>query len=304
MCDGKHVSRATFTRHTKCDRDNFASYSKQNECYETPERFETFNSELGSTPIIDGYHLTVEEVLPHLFARFADHQGITKTCLSEDLENIHNSFEKPNNFPNSYEKAKKFIQHQLPETTTYDSCINDHVLFRKHSDRDYSLYSTCPECKEPRYNTYYVDGRRRYGTARKTIRYIHMKERLVRLFGEPNLAKLVYAKEIELNQDFLKDVHDGEAWKSWFAPDGIFGSNPNGGVPGAFSGDGLNGNRNKNIQRSFWPLQFTFLSLKSKYRNTLGVGSVLVTVVPGWEGAEPKSLQHVLERYIVKFKHD
>ena len=117
----------------------------------------------------------------------------------------------------------------------------------------------------------------------------------MRLFGEANLAKLVYAGDINLNRDsdVLKDIYDGEACSEWFGPGGIFGGNPGGGVPAALSGDGLNGNRNKNLRRSMWPILFTFLSLKSKFRNTLGVGSVLITIVPGWEGKEP-NLEEIL----------
>ena len=301
-CSGKIVSADTITRHRRLDRERnlerFKTHHINNDI-SAPSAPINMTPTKCDQPLFKGCPTTVEDVLVQCFGNFVDRQGMTKAALSEDIFKIKSNLPSPNNFPSSYQQARAFIADQLPDVTTFDSCINDCILFRKYRDgRDYTELFYCPSCKEPRYNIKYSyeTGSPVEGSSRKKVKVIHMKDRLVRMFGESNIAKLVHAGDITLNRDpnFVRDIYDGEKWREWFSPGGIFYEHPDGACPGAFSGDGLNGNRNKNLRRSMWPLVFTFLSLSAKFRNTLGVGSVLISIVPGWKDKEP-NLQSVIE---------
>ncbi len=223
---------------------------------------------------------------------------MSKAALSRTIMDFESALPKPNNYPKNYLQARSLLSPFLLATLRYDSCTNDCVLFRDHSDgRNYANLKRCPitSCQEKRYTRVFSNGQ--HTPARKSVTYIGIKGKLMQIFGECNIAKLIFAGDLEMkNPDKLNDICDGLQWKKWFAEGGVFGeTGPGGAVPLGLTTDGLNPNRNVNLKRSIWPVFCTFLTMKGRYRNLLGVGLLLVTIIAGWRGKEPKSLEPVLE---------
>lgn len=95
--------------------------------------------------------------------------------------------------------------------------------------------------------------------------------------------------------DDLKDISDGDQWKQWFQFGGQLASSRDGAVPLGLTTDRLNPKRNPMLKRSMWPILITLLRLHGVYRNMLGFGLLLLTIVPGHaDGSELKTLQPVL----------
>ncbi len=252
----------------------------------------TWPNKEDDVPLFEGSQETVFFTLAKKLAFFVDHNGISKVALSQMIMEKAESLPQPHNFPRCYYDAHKLIAPYLTPRITYQSCVNDCVLFRKYSDeRDLRFKSECDVCKHPRYKSNQVK------IPYKRVTYLPLRPQLEKRFGESNIAKLVYAGDIEVNQhsDVLSDIHDGLEWSKWFAVGGVFHGYEEGAVPLALMTDGLNPNRNMNIKRSMWPVLLSMLTMKGRYRNILGVGLLLVTIIPGWKGSEPKSLQHVLQ---------
>ncbi len=293
-CRGKEVSIPTFHRHWKCDRDSFDQQMERKPSNPTEVRSTHMNwpNKENDIPLFDGSSETVYFTLAKKLAFFVDHNGITKVALSQMIMEKAGSLPQPNKFPGCYYDAHKLISPYLTPRITYHSCINDCVLFRKYSnDRDLRFAKECDVCRHPRYKS------RQVKIPYKRVTYLQLKPQLEKRFGEANIAKLVYAGDVQLEKDpdLLSDIHDGSEWSKWFSIGGVFHGYEEGAVPLAMMTDGLNPNRNMNIKRSMWPVMLSLLTMKGRYRNILGVGLLLVTIIPGWRGSEPKSLQHVLQ---------
>jgi len=93
----------------------------------------------------------------------------------------HNLLPVGNNLPSSYEAALAAIEPYLVQPIVYDVCPNDCIIFR---GKDKSLLE-CPLC-----------GSKRYISEESTIpvrrfTYLPLKPRLIRLFGNQNMAKIL-----------------------------------------------------------------------------------------------------------------
>ncbi len=294
-CRGAIKSKRTVFNHGERDKrlqDNL----KTNQKVTLPPQesgFKFWPSESERVNLFNGSKKYVQLEIAKKVATFVDNNGHTKDSLDKSIlaykQDIHVT---PNNFPASLYEAKKWIGKYLLPTDTYDCCINDCCLFRKISDsKDYSKLSKCPICNADRY----IEGRK---IAKKRITYIRLKEQLQKRFGEASLAKLIHAGDAQMKspQGILRDFKDGQAWRNWFSNEGCFGdTDVAGAVPLGFSTDGLNPNKNILIQKSLWPVFLSFLAMKGKYRHVLGMGLILVSIIPGYKTAEPKSLYPLLE---------
>ncbi len=293
-CRGKIISKRSVFRHNERDRElQDTLYAKKcpSQFNESGFKFWPSNDEL--IPLFPGSRKSIQKEIAKKVSTFCDNNGHTKDSLNSAIRDYKNDMlVQPNDFPSSLYDAKKIIDPYLLPTETYDCCINDCCLFRKISDeKDYRDLVKCPVCGEERYSE---DKK----TAKKRITYIRLKEQLAKRFGETNLAKLIHAGDAQLKSPdgILRDFKDGGAWKEWFSTDGCFKDiDPAGAVPLGFSADGLNPNKNPLIQKSLWPIFLTFLAMKGQYRHILGLGLILVSIIPGWERSEPKSLFPLLE---------
>ena len=113
--------------------------------------------------------------------------------------------------------------------------------------------------------------------------------RLVRMFGDANICKLIYSKP-DICNGRLADITDGSIYKSWYADGGVFANMEEANtVPLALFCDGLNPHKSMATQKSMWPLILTWLNLPIKLRTTLGP-MMLVGIIPGTSTEEPKHL--------------
>ncbi len=293
-CRGAIKTKRTVFNHSEKDKklqDNVqARQGDASLPQESGFKFWPSKSEL--IPLFDGSPKSVQKEIARKIETFCDNNGHTKDSLDRAIHDYQQDIVQPNNFPSSLRNAKKLVGKYLLPTDTYESCINDCCLFRKISDdKDYRKLLKCPVCGEDRYVS---EGSK---IARKRITYIRLKEQLQKRFGEANLAKIIHAGDAQMKSPdgILRDFKDGQAWQKWFSTGCFQGSDPSGAVPLGFSTDGLNPNKNPHIQKSLWPVFLSFLAMKGKYRHILGIGLALVSIIPGWKRAEPKSLYPVLE---------
>ena len=239
-------------------------------------------------PLYIGSNQTVVGTLASQIAKFIDNNGYTKKLLERDIVDFEKTLPPGHNYPKSYVAAKRVLSEYILPKEVYDSCINDCVLFRD----EYAKLEVCPVCNEKRFEP---ENGHQVKSARKKVTYLPLKHQLLKKFGEANVAKLVQAGDLELPKDrILRDFHHGNEWRSWFELGGVFHENREGAIPLSLTTDGLNPNRNPNIKRSMWPVLLGILGMKSKYRKLLGIGTLLVSIVPGYQGKEPKSLQPLL----------
>lgn len=119
--------------------------------------------------------------------------------------------------------------------------------------------------------------------------------RLSRLFGTPNLCKLLYANKVTVNGT-LRDFTDGKVYQSWFEEGGVFhGRKESHTIPLSLFTDGVNPNKHMTSQKSMWPIILTWINLPFELRQLLGP-MLLVGIIPsGLRGSEPKSLEPYLE---------
>ncbi|CAC5388972.1 unnamed protein product [Mytilus coruscus] len=173
----------------------------------------------------------------------------SKTTLLDSLFRHFVNFSSNNG---SYKDAYKLLKPLLIKTTTYDACVNDCQLFRKTNASDYSMDVECGKCGEARYSDHSP-------SARKTYTYMPLGPRLVRIYGDDNICKLMFSRP-DLSNGKLSDIADGNLYKSWFQRGGVFeDTEERCTVPLALFCDGLNPHKSMATQKSMWPLMLTCL---------------------------------------------
>ncbi len=252
-CRGAIKSKRTVFNHKEKDKqlqDTVKTIQGETLCsQESGFKFWPSQSEL--IPLYSGSKKSVQLEIANEVATFCDNNGHTKDSLDRAIRDYQKKLQdlvvQPNNFPSSLYEARKIIDQYLLPTETYDSCINDCCLFRRISEqKDYSDLTECPMCGEARYDS----GSKKIG--KKRITYIRLKEQLQKRFGEANLAKLIHAGDAQLKSTdgILRDFKDGQAWSKWFSEGCFKDTDQAGAVPLGFSADGVNPNKNSNIQKS------------------------------------------------------
>ncbi|XP_052097487.1 uncharacterized protein LOC127732488 [Mytilus californianus] len=145
----------------------------------------------------------------------------------------------------------------------------------------------CGKCGEANYSDHSP-------SARKTYTYMPLGPRLVRIYGDDYICKLMFSRP-DLSNGKLSDIADGNLYKSWFQRGGVFeDTEERCTVPLALFCDGLNPHKSMATQKSMWPLMLTWLNLPIPVRYILGP-MMLVGIVPGTKTEEPKNLDPYLD---------
>ena len=229
-----------------------------------------YNSGAAVLPLFPGSGHSILQSLVKYFSWFCEHPGISKEALSSMLAMNHTMLPYGNNLPNSYEAALRIIQPYLVQSIVYDVCPNDCIIFRK----EYELLSVCPRCGGRRYVSDQFD----IPTRRFT--YLSLKPRLIRLFGNSNMAQVLQSHATIKNSDTnsVFDLHESWGWKSAYSSNGVFKGDPRG-VSLALCTDGVNPFAHNKVSYSMWPIMLTLLNLPRFMRNRFA-SILLVGIVP------------------------
>ena len=169
--------------------------------------------------------VTLMQALAILFAWFAAFPGLSKEAFDRLLYLLH-TFLLPagNKLPPSYSKAHAMINKRIVPVEEYDCCINDCVLFRDSASGTYSKMTVCPKCGEKRYEPHSK-------IARKRFKYIPIRPRLRRMFGNKTMSKHLQShKHMNANDTdtVMSDLHQSPAWNSKYDYNGPFEGDPRG----------------------------------------------------------------------------
>ena len=80
-------------------------------------------------PLFEGSSETLVGSIAKEIAHFVDNNGVSKTALSENLKKLKGHLPQPNNLPEKYYQAKAIIGKYLLPVTTFDSGVNDCLVF-------------------------------------------------------------------------------------------------------------------------------------------------------------------------------
>ncbi len=238
--------------------------------YETP---------VATTPLYAGATVTILQAVVQYFLWFTSHPGTSKEALSDILYMQHHTLLPPNNLlPDSYESALKLIESLLIQPITFHVCPNDCVIFRGA----YSSLTECPVCHSPRFKD---------SIPLRWFIYLPLGPRLERMFGTPNLAKIVQCHATS-NGPAMYDIHQSPAWKAAYSIEGIFGGDDRGVALGLCT-DGVNPFSHHHVSYSMWPIMISLLNLPRHMRNVFG-NLVLMGIIPGNGTKEAKTLNPYL----------
>ena len=235
------------------------------------------NSEL----LYEGSKLSVYQGLATLFSWFCSYPGISKEAFGS-LLNLMNSRLLPfnNKLPNSYIAARDLIKDMLVPVYSYDSCVNDCIVFRDYSKGNFADLKFCPECNAARYRPFTK-------IAQKKFKYIPLHARLKRMFADRKFSELLQSHIKDDNlQSVVSDLHQSSAWKTAYDINGPFKGDLRG-ISLGLCTDGTNPFSKERVSYSMWPIMITILNLPSNVR-TLHGSILLCGIIPG--KSEPKSL--------------
>ncbi len=131
-----------------CSEEDLSDIGDPNSCSEMPDDYNPYDdswlysSNAAGTPLYEGSHNTVLNVLVEHFHWFTQHPGISKDALSSMLAMQHKFLPNGNNLPSSYEAALRIIEPYLTQPVVYDVCRNDCIVFRN----EYASLVKCPKC--------------------------------------------------------------------------------------------------------------------------------------------------------------
>ena len=153
--------------------------------------------------LYEGSSITLLEAIAEYLHWFTKHPGTSKQALSEILYMQHHTIlPKDNMLPDSYKKAIRIVKSYLVEPTLYDVCPNDCIIYRNHM----SDLEKCPKCNTERFKS--------NGSVRpRSLCYLPLGPRLMRLFGTSNLAKLVQEHGKVSHSPVMHDIHDAPVRK-------------------------------------------------------------------------------------------
>lgn len=239
-----------------------------------------YNEDL-SAPLYSGAEITVMDAVVKHLAWFSEHPGLSKEAFSDILKMQHYEIlPSGNRLPASYSDAMKLVEPFLIQPIIFHACPNDCIVFRG----DYIALDTCTVCGASRYDD--------TGSPAKRFTYLPVGPRLVRLFGTPNLAKIVQAHGLNNSSEIMYDIHDSPTWKMAYSSDGEFASECRS-ISFAFNTDGVNPYSQNRVTYSMWPIILTVLNLPRNIRYDFG-NFWLVGTIPGNGTKEPKSLDPYL----------
>nr|ABA93478.2 transposon protein, putative, CACTA, En/Spm sub-class [Oryza sativa Japonica Group] len=128
------------------------------------------------------------------------------------LDLLREAFPEGAELPKNFYEAKKAVKSLGFGYINIHACENDCILFWKQ----YENYTSCPKCNTSRWKMERksLDGKRFHKVPRKVLRYFPIKERLQRLYINPEMAKnMRWHDEGRTKDGLLRHPADSPAWK-------------------------------------------------------------------------------------------
>ena len=267
-----------------CDSDDEVSNSTETTISDLEDQGDIFSS-AGVLPLYEGSPNSVLHTLVKYFHWFSEYPGISKESFSSMLALQSTLLPDGNNLPTSYEAAHRIIEPHLVQPIIYDVCKNDCIVFRGLN----ASLAACPKCGCDRYIS------EQSCVAVRRYTYLPLKPRLVRMFGNANMAQVLQSHAVvhDPKDNHVVDIHQSLAWKKAYDKDGLFEGDPRG-IALALCTDGVNPFAHNRVSYSMWPIMLTLLNLPRNLRNRFA-SIMLVGIVPSNGSQEPKSLNPYLE---------
>lgn len=168
------------------------------------------------------------------------------------LDLLREAFPEGAALPKNFYEAKKTVKSLGLGYINIHACENDCILFWKQ----YENYTSCPKCNTSRWKMERksLDGKRFHKVPRKVLRYFPIKERLQRLYINPEMAKnMRWHDEGRTKDGLLRHPADSPAWKHLDTVHPTFG-NESRNIRLALATDGFNPFRSLNSTHSTWPV--------------------------------------------------
>lgn len=168
------------------------------------------------------------------------------------LDLLREAFPEGAALPKNFYEAKKTVKSLGLGYINIHACENDCILFWKQ----YENYTSCPKCNTSRWKMERksLDGKRFHKVPRKVLRYFPIKERLQRLYINPEMAKnMRWHDEGRTKDGLLRHPADSPAWKHLDTVHPTFG-NKSRNIRLALATDGFNPFRSLNSTHSIWPV--------------------------------------------------
>jgi len=200
------------------------------------------------------------------FAWFSAFSGLSKEAFDRLLYVLH-TFLLP-----SGNKLPPFVP-----VDEYDCCVNDCVLFRDSASGTYSKMAVCPKCGEERFEPHSK-------IARKKFKYILIRPRLRRMFGDKTMSKHLqshkHTNATSSDTDtIMSDLHQSPAWISKYDDNGPFQGDHRG-VSLALCTDGMNPFSEHSTTYSIRPITLSILNLPRHVCHLPG-SILLAGIIPG-----------------------
>lgn len=223
---------------------------------------------LGS-PIYEGSNETVRDVINKYLNIFIE-KHLSKAALSEILYATKTTLPSPNLLPDSYQRMRSLISHELIQIRKTHACINDCILFQGVHER----LEQCPKCGADRYKSVDALGRK---YSHRTYSYCSLKEHLEKLFGCSNIAQVIQSLGggTLIVQNIVCDMTDTNMWAEWTENNGDNSSK----VILGLNTDGVNPYSSQGIKYSLWPLILVIMNIPKHHRNK-DHAMILAGVVP------------------------
>ena len=268
-----------------CNSDDEVSNSTEKTIPADLEDQEDICGSAAALPLYVGSPNSVLHTLVKYFHWFSEYPGISKESFSSMLALQSTLLPGGNNLPTSYEAARRTIEPHLVQPIIYDVCKNDCIVFRGLN----ASLAACPKCGCDRYIS------EQSHTAVRRYTYLPLKPRLVRMFGNANMAHVLQSHAVihDTKDNHVADIHQSLAWKKAYDKDGLFEGDPRG-IALALCTDGVNPFAHNKVSYSMWPIMLTLLNLPRNLRNRFA-SIMLVGIVPSNGSQEPKSLNPYLE---------
>ncbi|XP_057746718.1 uncharacterized protein LOC130965987 [Arachis stenosperma] len=185
--------------------------------------------------------------------------GVSDKAMSMILDLLRDAFEQAK-LPSTFYEAKKTIRKLGIEYKKVDACPNDCMLYRG-DDED---VAKCKQCETSRWKQKMRKGsvtklkisvrKNRKPLPAKTLCYFPLIPRLQRLFMYSKTSTdMVWHKESDNNDGYLRHPRDAEAWKEFDAKYPCFSNDPRN-VCLALASDGFNSFGNMSTKYSIWPV--------------------------------------------------
>ncbi|XP_020992340.2 uncharacterized protein LOC110278427 [Arachis duranensis] len=185
--------------------------------------------------------------------------GVSDKAMSMILDLLRDAFEQAK-LPSTFYEAKKTIRKLGIEYKKVDACPNDCMLYRG-DDED---ATKCKQCGTSRWKQKIRKGsvtklkipvkKNEKPLPAKTIHYFSLIPRLQQLFMcSKTSTDMVWHKESDNNDGYLRHPRDAEAWKEFDAKYPCFSNDPRN-VRLALASDGFNPFGNMSTKYSIWPV--------------------------------------------------